>query len=258
RIPFLHKEKFISENRQIPHKNIRFQSSLSAYIPGVSGALVVSDDFGGHIMAINTPVLKLFRTAYSANDLPNYFGNNRIDLEGFGPDDLNTGKTGLDYLQWMEEGDHVFSYELITPPGTDKFALMREDLKRYFPHIEAHIENRKRTIWAMVKTGTGDFPPSTGAKTHYDVGPMGIKVTNSRLQGFVYYLNLYFMQDSPYPVMDRTGIDYPIDFEVDARLSDLESLRGGLQRIGLDLELREEEIPVLVLKKKFTDNQSQP
>ncbi|WP_377069468.1 TlpA family protein disulfide reductase, partial [Negadavirga shengliensis] len=42
RIPFLHKEKFISENRQIPHKNIRFQSSLSAYIPGVSGALVVS------------------------------------------------------------------------------------------------------------------------------------------------------------------------------------------------------------------------
>ncbi|WP_186758649.1 TlpA family protein disulfide reductase [Echinicola salinicaeni] len=249
RIPFEHEERLISENAQIPDKNISFQSALTRYIPGVRGAQLDSDEKGGHIQLVNVPLYKLYRMAYSGKDLANYFGNNRIIAEGFGEEELFTDRTGIDYLEWMEAGGHVYGYELITPPGMDKYSLMKEDLKRYFPHIEAKVEKRPQTVWAIVKKEGAVFSASTADKVWYDVRPTGIRVDKSTLTGFIYYLNLYFMQNSSYPVMDLTGIDYPIDFEVKAALSNRESLKKGLNEIGLDLVKREEEIPVLVLKK---------
>ncbi|AWW29433.1 hypothetical protein DN752_04340 [Echinicola strongylocentroti] len=258
RIPFENSEGLISGNEQIPDKNIGFQSALTRYIPGVRGAQMVSDERGGHIQLVNVPLYKLYRVAYSGKDLANYFGDNRIIAEGFGEEELFTDRTGIDYLEWMEAGGHVYGYEQLSPPGMDKFAMMREDLDRYFPHIEARVENREREVWAIVKKEGANFPPSTAEKVWYDVKPTGIRVDKSTLTGFVYYLNLYFMQNSAYPVMDLTGIDYPIDFEVKASLANLESLREGLNAIGLELVRQKAIIPVLVLKKTGTPKAFMP
>lgn len=257
RIPFDIEDKLISGNPQIPSKNIRFQSALTQYIPGVDGASMENLADGTHLLFVNTSLIKLYRHAYTGRDLPNYFGFNRILTEGFEDEELTTSKSGLDYQEWMEKGDRVFGYELIAPPGVDGYALMREDLKRFFPHIEAKVELRPRMVWALVQQEGKSYPRSNSTKS-YQVQPGTARLRNSMLTGFIYQLNLYFMQRSPYPVMDRTGIDFPIDIDLEANFSRPEELKSALNKTGLDLVLREESIPVLILSKRNPQNPINP
>lgn len=257
RVPVNLEENLISGNTQLASKNIRFQSALTHYIPGVDGASMENLADGAHLLFVNTSLIKLYRHAYTGRDLPNYFGLNRILSEGFEEEELTTSKSGLDYQEWMEKGDRVFGYELIAPPGVDGYALMREDLRRFFPHIEAKVEQRPRMVWALVQQEGKSYPRSTSTKS-YQVQPGTASLRNSLLTGFIYQLNLYFMQRSPYPVMDRTGIDYPIDIDLEANFSKPEELKAALNQTGLDLVLREESIPVLILTKRNPQNPINP
>ncbi|TDK43344.1 TlpA family protein disulfide reductase [Algoriphagus formosus] len=247
-VPFSFEQNLISGNTHLPSKNIRFQSALTGYLPGVPGGLMDDREDGAHIVLVNNPLLKFYRLAYTGRDLANYFGPNRMELEGFEEDELTTRKSGLDYIEWMEEGNRVFSYELIAPPGVDQYQLMREDLRRYFPEIQAEIRIQKRKVWAIVLPEGKSYPQST-AERSYSFNPYEAKLRNYPLLGLVYQLNIYSLQRSPYPLIDLTGIDHPIDLDLKANFSQPEELKKALQEAGLDLELRETEIPVLHLKK---------
>ena len=256
-IPFSFEQNLISGNTHLPSKNIRFQSALTGYLPGVPGGLMDDREDGAHIVLVNNPLIKFYRLAYTGRDLANYFGPNRMELEGFEEGELDTRKSGLDYIEWMEEGNRVFSYELIAPPGVDQYQLMREDLRRYFPEIKAEIQNQKRKVWAIILPEGKTYPKST-AERSYSFNPYEAKLRNYPLLGLIYQLNIYSLQRSPYPLMDLTGIDYPIDLDLKANFSQPEELKKALQKAGLDLELREVEIPVLHLEKLKTLTQKQP
>lgn len=241
--------KLISESPQVENKNIWFQSAMTGYIPGLGGSLV--QDFNGlsHIRIINTSILNHFQLAYSGRDLVDYFGMNRIETHGFGTEELHAVKVGQDALDWMEEGTHVFGYELVAPPHLDPYGLMREDLKRYFPHIDAQVEVKTKTVYALIQQEGRTYPKSRFKVESYKFSGRGISMEASRLQGFVYHLNSSLLAKSPYPIVNLTGIDYPIDLTLEANLSNIESLKEGLRKHGLDLIKREEDIPVLVLEK---------
>ncbi|UZD21811.1 TlpA family protein disulfide reductase [Algoriphagus halophytocola] len=241
--------KLISETPQLPNKNIWFQSAFTGYIPDVGGSLVQRFDAMSEIRIMNMPLLYHYQLAYSGRDLVDYFGRNRIELEGFDPEELWTKKRGRDYIDWMKEGTHVFGYELIVPPSMDHYSLMREDLKRFLPHIQAVVEPRIKKVYALVQQEGRQFPKAASEKQAYKTLFNGVKMENYPLQGFVYHLNSLFMANSSMPVVNATGIDYPIDLELNAQLGSVESLRAALQQNGLDLIEREEEIPVLVLRK---------
>ncbi|MBN7817502.1 TlpA family protein disulfide reductase [Algoriphagus pacificus] len=240
--------RLLTETPELKNKNLWFESALTGYIPEVSGSLIQRFEDMNQIRIINMSLLYHYQTAFSGKDLVDYFGWNRIIQEGFEPEELWSDKSGMDYNDWMAEGTHVFGYEIITPKNLDIYQLMREDLKRYFPHIEAKVERRTRKVYALLQQEGRNYPESSGSKKSYSTS-QGLKMTNYPLQGFVYHLNAYFLSQSPYPVINLTGIDYPIDLELRVRLSDPESLKNALQKQGFDLILREEQIPVLVLKK---------
>ncbi|MEB2778595.1 redoxin domain-containing protein [Algoriphagus sp. D3-2-R+10] len=240
--------RLLTETPQLQNKNLWFESAMTGYIPEVGGSLIQRFNEVSHIRIINMSLLYHYQLAYSENDLVDYFGRNRIVREGFEPEELWSDKIGLDYEDWMAEGTHVFGYELIAPLHHNPYQLMREDLKRFFPHIDAKVESRKIKVYALVQQEGKSYPPSSSTEQSYNANT-GLHMTNYPLQGFVYHLNAYFMGISPYPVMNRTGIDYPIDLELDARLSDPASLKQALLKNGLDLVVREEEVPVLVLRK---------
>ena len=242
-------ERLISGNTHIPNKNIRYQSALTSYIPGVPGSTMDSREDGAHILTVNSPLIKLYRLAYTGRDFANFFSSNRIIAEGFDEEELDSRKSGLDYIDWMEEGDKVFGYELIAPPGVDQYALMRQDLDRYFPHIKAEVQLRKRTVLALVQPEGFRYPPSEADEKHYRVRPYEADLQKSLLTGLIYQMNLYFLQRSPFPLIDKTGIDYPIDIRLEGNFSKVEELTAAFRKVGLDLVQREEEIPVLILTK---------
>ncbi|WP_268036820.1 TlpA family protein disulfide reductase [Algoriphagus sp. PAP.12] len=249
RIPFSLDENLISGNQQIPSKNIRFQSALTSYIPEVSGTLMDDRENGAHILAVNRTLLSLYRFAYSARDFANYIGMNRVILAGFGEEELDSPKTGLDYIAWREEGDHVFGYELIAPPGVDQYQIMQEDLDRYFPGIEAKLELRKRKVWALRLPEGKRYPASSFDQASYSFSPFEASIKNYPLIGLIYQLNQVSLQRSDYPLMDLTGIDYPIDLDMKGNFSKPEQLKAAFEKAGFILELSEEEILVLVLSK---------
>ena len=252
------REKLISESKQVPNKNIWFQSALTGYLPGVGGSLIQRYEDFSHIRIVNMALYSLYQLAYSERSLTDYFGINRMEAVGFGQEELFTQKAGADYRAWMEEGGHVFGYELIAPPSFNPYALLRQDLDRYFPDIRARVEPRKKTVYAIVQQPGKTFPESTAGERSYRTTPLGVEMTRYPFQGLVYHLNVYFHQTNTIPLIDRTGIDYPIDLTLEAQLSSIESLRQALRQNGLDLVEREEEIPVLVLEKTSPSQTSAP
>jgi Thiol-disulfide isomerase and thioredoxins len=247
-------ERLIAGSQQIPEKNIWFQSALTGYLPGINGSLIQNFEDFSHIRIVNMPLYKLYRLAYSERSLVDYYGLNRMETIGFGEEELFTDKSGADYIAWAEEGTHVFGYELIAPPSSDPYALMREDLRRFFPGIRASIQNRKQTVYALVQQDGKSYPESSSSERIYQVGATSASMRKYPLQGFVYHLNYYFYQSSPYPILNLTGIDYPIDMDLNAPLSNLEQLTEALQGVGLDLIKREEEIQILILEKTGKTN----
>jgi thiol-disulfide isomerase/thioredoxin len=241
--------KLISENPQISNKNIWFQSAFTGYIPEVTGSLTQNQGEFFHIRIVNMTLLYHYRLAYSERSLTDYFGKNRIETIGFDPNELEPEGKGLDYKDWKAEGGHVFGYELIAPNHLNPYELMREDLKRFLPHIQATVETKPRTVLALVQQEGKSFPKSAVTQKSYKTGPQGLSMRMYPLDGFVYHLNAGFLRTNPIPITNRTGIDYPIDLDLDARLTDVESLRAALRQNGLDLIERVEEIPVLVLRK---------
>ena len=193
-----------------------------------------------------------YQLAYSERSLTDYFGPNRIEMIGFDPDEMNTDKMGLDYTAWKAEGNHVFGYELIAPLHLNPYELMREDLRRYVPHIQASVEMKPKMVLALVQQEGKSYPESKAENKSYKSGPMGVKMVKYSLDGFVYHLNAMFLRNSPIPVINLTGIDYRIDLNLEGKMTHVESLRKALRKNGFDLIEREETIPVLVLKKIAT------
>jgi len=251
-------DKLISESPQVPNKNIWHQSALTGYIPNVTGSLIQEFEDLFHIRIVNMPLYKLFQLAYSERDIIDYFGKNRIQTVGFDEEELFTDKTGADFREWQEEGNHVFGYELLAPPSKNLYALMREDLKRYFPNILASIVTEKRTVHALVQLEGKNYPKAIAGKRTYSAGPMGLSMRNSLLQGFIYHLNVYFYAASQYPILNLTGIDYPIDMDLNTQITSVPALREALQQIGLDLITQEQEIKVLRLEKMGETNLLNP
>ena len=241
--------RLISESPQVENKNIWFQSAMTGYIPGLGGSII--QDYSGlsHIRIVNMSILSHFQLAYSQRDLVDYFGRNRIETPGFGPEELFAEKVGQDALDWMEEGTHVFGYELIAPPHLNPYELMQQDLKRFFPQVKASVVRKSKTVYALVQLEGQQYPKAMAGKQAYQAGGNGVRMRNYPLQGFVYHLNSGFQQNNPYPIINKTGIDYPIDLSLDAKLSNIESLREALRMKGLDLVKKEEMIAVLVLEK---------
>jgi hypothetical protein len=246
------KAKLISESPQVSNKNIWFQSAFTGYIPEVTSSLTQNLELSSHIRIVNLPLFYHYQLAYSERSLTDYFGPNRIEMIGFDPDEMNTDKMGLDYTAWKAEGNHVFGYELIAPLHLNPYELMREDLKRYLPHIQASVEMKPKMVLALVQQEGKSYPESTAVNKSYNSGPEGVKMVKYSLDGFVYHLNAMFLRNSPIPVINLTGIDYRIDLNLEGKMTDVESLRKALQQNGFDLIEREEAIPVLVLKKIAT------
>jgi thiol-disulfide isomerase/thioredoxin len=251
-------EKLISQSFHVPNKNIWFQSALTGYLPAVSGSLIQRYEDFSHIRIVNMALYSHYQLAYSERSLVDYFGTNRIEAVGFGPEEIFTKRTGADYREWMEEGNHVFGYELIAPPAMNPYELMREDLKRFFPGITATVAPRMKKVYAIVQQPGQSYSREVSETESYETTTLGVRMTRYPLQGFVYHLNVYFFQTSQIPIVNRTGIDYPIDLELNAQLTSIESLRQALRQNGLDLIEREEQIPVLVLTKTVSPNSIKP
>src|SRR5690606_20569952 len=125
------------------------------------------------------------------------------------------------------------------------YEFMRSDLKRLLPQYDARIETRVATCLALVRTSKKDKIKARADKSEYVTSAVGYIIRKGNLARFVSDLNLFYMQQSPYPILDETGYSGEVDMELVANLSDVESLNKGLERYDLKISEVDREIDML-------------
>lgn len=147
--------------------------------------------------------------------------------------------------------DVRYNYSFKGLPGDSLQTLLRKalcnDLATYFGY-EAMITTRNMPCWKLILLpGAGDQLKSR-YKTRSMTGSFaGIDYRHVTVSSVIDLF--YFIRQDEYPILNATGIDFPIDISIDAVMTDRESVRKELVKAGLDLVPGEHEIQVLLLKK---------
>jgi thiol-disulfide isomerase/thioredoxin len=227
--------------------NIIYHSVLSGYTDGLlnAGYTIVDDSSEVRIAFRNTSLMSMYRVAYSENG---YLGKNRVILNVSTPDKITTKLSGQSYTDWQKQGNG-FCYEVKLPPRSRKDAheIMKQDFQRFFSHYKAGMEKRNTTCLVLKKTGEDDKIKTRGGKSLSFSQYGQLVLQNRKLLFLVAELNLRFLQNSPFPVVDGTGHDMPVDLELNANLSDVADLNRALAPYGLTLVQQEREIDMLVI-----------
>lgn len=188
----------------------------------------------------------------------------RIILEVDHPEYFQVPRTlkGAALVEWKAK--HIYVYQSIVPADSkvNLSKMMLEDLERYF-NCYGTIEKRKIKTIALVRTSQIDKLKTIGGETKNTLVATNAasamesntvrKLSNTdysmlsgKIQGWVEY-------DLKLPFKDLTTYTGKVDFIIDGQVLDhltLASLKDELKKYDLDLEERELETDVLVLRTR--------
>ncbi|QDH81203.1 TlpA family protein disulfide reductase [Echinicola soli] len=229
-------------------KEILLQSVFLPYIEDMPAMYKVSgkpDRSRMRIFLTNSRIPTFFGLAYGAGKVE--FNRNRRVLEVDDPGKLRHSLSEDDYDEWKLE--NRFCYELLVSPKYpgQEYDIMKEDLKRMFPQYKATIEERKTEVLALVRTDDSIGLETKGGKPYSDMDYVGASLKNKKISLLAYYWR-YYLQHLKLPVVDATGMDYPVDILLEGKMSDVGEIRKSLRPFGLDLVKKEMPIDILVIR----------
>lgn len=125
---------------------------------------------------------------------------------------------------------------------------MQLDLQKIFGHV-ASIERRPVRCWKLV-TADGNYKRlrAKGDKTHIVNTYAGVTLVNGTVRDLLRAISLNLPGFSP--LIDQTGITFPITIELKGLMFDMDEVKKELQMNGLDLIESQVEMNVLVIKDK--------
>lgn len=244
----------IAGNPQYGPKPILFQSVLTGHIENLSSEHILEQPpiEGIHrFVFLNWTLGNLAVSAFGEGDNRKYFGDNRLFLEVADPERLvpSAKNRGDAIKNWML--GNTYCYELLLPDTLAglQYRYLQEDLRRYFPQYAFVVETRELEVLRIVRTDSLErYRGDPRGELGFGFSVTGGSIRNIMLNGLVGYLNIYLMQDSPYPVVDCTGIDVPVSMNLDADMTDPASIAAALRPYGLDMVRGRMPLEVLVIR----------
>lgn len=252
-LPYDYHQPMIVRGNGGDGSNLLYHSFLTSYTPGLHPglAIVVDSVTGKKITCKNNSLHWLYELAYSDSGRNFNRQNTRYlvkDTTRF----TNRKSVGQAYLDWLAEGNG-FCYELQVPKSLVPAALkmMRQDLDRYFTQYKASVVKETRQCLILSRTGSSKIPGNAGAASDVRLDPFAWTVSNCTLGILCERLN--YNQVLPYPVVDETGIAYPVDLQLPVRKvnaagrPDIDGINQELAAYGLQLKqgIRTREILVI-------------
>lgn len=236
--------------------NLLYHSVLTSYSEGIPSGYnftKVSKDVPRTITAKNNTMLMLFKLAYGGDEI--YFGWNRLILEVRDTTKLKSNATGNSYLKFL--GNNSYCYELVVPPflSTNAFKIMRDDLIKFFPKYTVTREKRlTKCLVLKSKIKNNKFHSTDGSIINQFNG-MGCNMQNSTFEIFTTRLEVLYLQNLTYPIVNGTGYNGRIDLLLNANLSKVADINQALSKYNLEFVVQDWEADVLVIKdnKFYTD-----
>lgn len=225
-----------------------YHSILTGYVEGLMSGITryPPNEHGAKITARNVPLFWLYREAFE--EAKDYFGKNRIVYQVKDTSRLTTELEGEAELEWARAGNS-FCYELVVPKKlTDqRYKLMRRDLELVFPQYRAAFEPMERECWVLTRMDEKKELPVPAGKPAASYSANSFDLHNAPVASFINQLNVFYLQFSPYPAVDETHINHPVDISGDAKMSDVTSINKALAKYGLEFIKAKRKIKVLVI-----------
>jgi len=236
--------------------NLLYHSFLTSYTPGMHpGLAIVNDSVTGRKITLkNNPLIWFFDVAWSDSGRNFNRQNTRLLVRDTARID-NHRQAGKDYVDWLARGNG-FCYELQVPRALAPAALlmMRQDIGRYFTQYTADIIKEKRVCYVLSRLANGHSPGRSGKATDVRLDRFGWSMSDCTLGILCERINYY--QLLPYPVVDESGIDDPVDIEVpiskvgqDGK-PDIVAINLELAKFGLELKQAERTREILAIRDR--------
>lgn len=227
-----------------------YHSLLTKYAPGLKDGYAVEVDSlkNGKLSLLNVPLYWYYRAAYGADSV--WFGRSRLEIRMNEPQRILYSDSCGSYEEWKQK--YAYCYQLILK-DTDRaelFSTLKDDLQRLFPDIVCSVEEKERLCWVLTAIPGHTVPVASPGKSVARMESGGYILRNAPLGAFVSDMNIFMLQNEPFPLVDETGLSGNIDLEIRSRLNDMDGLAPELQRHGLRLTKEKRKIGVLVLKDK--------
>lgn len=228
--------------------NTRYRSLITGYMPGLPGGMDIfpgNSVKGERVLLRNSPMSWLFLLAYYDKG---WFTGPRVKLLSADSGKMTTRLSGQAFTKWL--AGNGLCYELMIPPSLNDstFALVRDDLRRLYPHYQVGIERQHTRCRVLVRTAASDKLHSAGGASTFDISPFSCEIRNYRLNLLISRLETQFMQNSPYPIIDETGYNGRVDLSLHASLSNVIELNKELEKYDLKFEDKDAWTDILVVR----------
>jgi thiol-disulfide isomerase/thioredoxin len=146
---------------------------------------------------------------------------------------------------------NIFNYSLFVPPGKANvdylMQVLQRELKNFFGY-EVSIENKEIPCWLLQlrKDTTVLFNPTKSLRSLYE-DAMGIQIDSGKLGELILGLADFCPLDR-LAIYDETGIDYPIDIEFKALMTDFNEVQHELRNHGLELVKGKKRMKTIVIR----------
>ena len=233
-------------------KALKYHTVFADYDPSLKSMYSYRADSlnGDKVSLTNHQLYDVFATSYDEKQNRLKFRNkNRADFE---VEDIN--KLFLDdqkqYNEWMAK--YGCSYEIKVPAHLNDsiYAMMRYDLKKLFPQYKTFVEERKTMCLVLIRTSKKDKIKSTSTLTKYHTGSLGYSIQNGTLGKLTLDLNLFQLQNSPFPIVDGTGYIGNVDITIEGNMSNVASINKALEKYDLKFIEEERVIEKLVIQDR--------
>jgi hypothetical protein len=197
---------------------------------------------------IEVPLSKLYQFAYIGTW---YYGLYQDSLFGKFSSNLELDiKDSSLFRPDVKRGENYFNYSLFVPPGKANpvylMQVMQRELKNCFGY-DAQLEGREVPYWRLVlRHDTLVSFRSKGSVKQDSSSPMEIRIKNGSVDELL--LDIASFHQDKLPFIDETGINYKIDIQFNALLTDLSDVQLGLRKNGLELIKGKKWMKVIVIR----------
>jgi thiol-disulfide isomerase/thioredoxin len=151
---------------------------------------------------------------------------------------------------------NLFNYSLYVPPGKANrnylMLVLQRELKNCFGY-EVRMENREADCWLLkLRKDTVVSLKSKELIKLDSITPMEIRIRNGTLKELIFGISEYCRLDR-LSVYDETGIDYPVDIQINALLTELTEVQQELRRNGLELVRGKKMMKVIVIRDPIAE-----
>ncbi|MFC6102840.1 TlpA family protein disulfide reductase [Olivibacter domesticus] len=238
----------LSGKNDVDKGSVLVHNTLTSYVEGFPARFGLRDfdNIGTkRLYALNISIAKLFRIAFSELDVT-LMHDSRFRLAVQDTNEVITGLRGEPFKQWARK--HTYCYELVGTLNRETlFERMRNDLQLYLPYT-ASIEQEEMECLVLKRTEQKSLHATAGKPT-ISHNAFHFKLQNASWRYLPQYLSVYYLQNQP-PILDETGLDGPIDLELECRMSSIVDLNNALDRYGLCISREKRKLEVIVLRDK--------